>query len=444
MSGQRKTKNDGRNFHIARNFIKQKILHSYVPHEYYEAAHKQVADLFKRTVETGDSDSLLLVGPRGSGKSNLVHTVIKELLEEPSFTGAALMVELNGFIHSDERLSLKDITRQLHAESLVGNREFRSAADNLSFLLESLKSGNKRSKSVIFVIDEFDLFCNRENQSLIYSLFDVAQAAHTPLCLLGITSYYHVLDLLEERVKSRFSRRQLLLHGAGGPDGLKSRYRHLQQLLYLPQRLCLLDIQSSFLEQWNSNLAKICEDRRVQDIIFQQHQTDTSDSYFRNFLFQVISRLSVEKPMLQVSDFVEIYEKNMEDSKMNMLNGLSVLELCLVIAMKHFTEIYNGEPFNFELILRSYLRFVRQNSSILVTQRSVILKAFQHLKVMEFIKLLEGEDEEEYNELSIGRQKQDEFKMYRLMITDDQIDAAIRAYPNLPTEVSQWACSSLQ
>ncbi|XP_047105536.1 origin recognition complex subunit 4 isoform X2 [Schistocerca piceifrons] len=393
MSGQRKTKNDGRNFHIARNFIKQKILHSYVPHEYYEAAHKQVADLFKRTVETGDSDSLLLVGPRGSGKSNLVHTVIKELLEEPSFTGAALMVELNGFIHSDERLSLKDITRQLHAESLVGNREFRSAADNLSFLLESLKSGNKRSKSVIFVIDEFDLFCNRENQSLIYSLFDVAQAAHTPLCLLGITSYYHVLDLLEERVKSRFSRRQLLLHGAGGPDGLKSRYRHLQQLLYLPQRLCLLDIQSSFLEQWNSNLAKICEDRRVQDIIFQQHQTDTSDSYFRNFLFQVISRLSVEKPMLQVSDFVEIYEKNMEDSKMNMLNGLSVLELCLV---------------------------------------------------MEFIKLLEGEDEEEYNELSIGRQKQDEFKMYRLMITDDQIDAAIRAYPNLPTEVSQWACSSLQ
>ncbi|XP_049853220.1 origin recognition complex subunit 4 isoform X2 [Schistocerca gregaria] len=338
MSGQRKTKNDGRNFHIARNFIKQKILHSYVPHEYYEAAHKQVADLFKRTVETGDSDSLLLVGPRGSGKSNLVHTVIKELLEEPSFTGAALMVELNGFIHSDERLSLKDITRQLHAESLVGNREFRSAADNLSFLLESLKSGNKRSKSVIFVIDEFDLFCNRENQSLIYSLFDVAQAAH----------------------------------------------------------------------------------------------------------FQVISRLSVEKPMLQVSDFVEIYEKNMEDSKMNMLNGLSVLELCLVIAMKHFTEIYNGEPFNFELILRSYLRFVRQNSSILVTQRSVILKAFQHLKVMEFIKLLEGEDEEEYNELSIGRQKQDEFKMYRLMITDDQIDAAVRAYPNLPTEVSQWAYSSLQ
>lgn len=444
MSGQRKHKNDGRSFHIARNFVKQKILHSYVPHEYYEAAHKELNDLFKRTVETGDSDSLLLVGPRGSGKSNLVQAVINQLQEEPSFRKAALVVELNGFIHSDERLSLKDITRQLHAESLVGNREFRSAADNLSFLLESLKSGNKRSKSVIFIIDEFDLFCNRENQSLIYSLFDVAQAAHTPLCLLGITSYYHVLDLLEERVKSRFSRRQLLLHGAGGPDGLKSRYRHLRQLLYLPKRLCLLGIQPSFLEEWNLNITKICEDRTVQDIMFQHHQADTSDSGFRNFLFQVVSRLSVKKPVLEVSDFVEIYEKHMEDSKMNMLNGLSVLELCLVIAMKHFTEIYNGEPFNFELILRSYLRFVRQNSSILVTQRSVILKAFQHLKVMEFIKLTEGEDEEEHNELSIGRQKQDEFKMYRLMITDDQIDAAIRAYPNLPTEVSQWAYSSLQ
>ena len=30
--------------------------------------------------------------------------------------------------------------------------------------------------------------------------------------------------------------------------------------------------------------------------------------------------------------------------------GLSILELCLVIAMKHLTEIYDGEPFNFEMI----------------------------------------------------------------------------------------------
>ena len=27
-----------------------------------------------------------------------------------------------------------------------------------------------------------------------------------------------------------------------------------------------------------------------------------------------------------------------------------MLELCLIIAMKHITDIYEGEPFNFEMV----------------------------------------------------------------------------------------------
>lgn len=35
-----------------------------------------------------------------------------------------------------------------------------------------------------------------------------------------------------------------------------------------------------------------------------------------------------------------------------MLHGVSVLELCLVIAMKHIVEINDGEPFNFEMVYK--------------------------------------------------------------------------------------------
>ena len=35
-----------------------------------------------------------------------------------------------------------------------------------------------------------------------------------------------------------------------------------------------------------------------------------------------------------------------------MLHGVSVLELCLVIAMKHVRQIYDDEPFNFEMVFR--------------------------------------------------------------------------------------------
>lgn len=31
-------------------------------------------------------------------------------------------------------------------------------------------------------------------------------------------------------------------------------------------------------------------------------------------------------------------------------SGLSILELCLIIAMKHLNDIYEGEPFNLQMV----------------------------------------------------------------------------------------------
>ena len=38
------------------------------------------------------------------------------------------------------------------------------------------------------------------------------------------------------------------------------------------------------------------------------------------------------------------------DTKSVMLQGLSVLELCLIVSMKNITELSDGEPFNFEMV----------------------------------------------------------------------------------------------
>lgn len=52
------------------------------------------------------------------------------------------------------------------------------STENLNFLLESLKSSDrKKTKSIIFIMDEFDLFCQHKNQTLLYNLFDVCQSA---------------------------------------------------------------------------------------------------------------------------------------------------------------------------------------------------------------------------------------------------------------------------
>jgi origin recognition complex subunit 4 len=51
--------------------------------------------------------------------------------------------------------------------------------------------------------------------------------------------------------------------------------------------------------------------------------------------------------------------------------------------MKHETEIYDGEPLNFETVYNRYIKFANQNSSIQSVQKPVIMKAFEHIKVRE-------------------------------------------------------------
>ncbi|XP_016119456.1 origin recognition complex subunit 4-like, partial [Sinocyclocheilus grahami] len=67
------------------------------------------------------------------------------------------------------------------------------------------------SRPVLFVLDEFDLFAHHKNQTLLYNLLDVSQSAQTPVAVVGLTCRLDVLELLEKRVKSRFSHRQIHL-----------------------------------------------------------------------------------------------------------------------------------------------------------------------------------------------------------------------------------------
>lgn len=67
------------------------------------------------------------------------------------------------------------------------------------------------SKSVIFLIDEFDLFATHARQTLLYNLFDIAQARKAPIAVIGMTTRIDVVESLEKRVKSRFSHRYVYL-----------------------------------------------------------------------------------------------------------------------------------------------------------------------------------------------------------------------------------------
>ncbi|CAB4021445.1 origin recognition complex subunit 4, partial [Paramuricea clavata] len=99
----------------------------------------ELEELILKCSEFGESNSALLVGPRGSGKSTAIDYALKTLKEENKLEHL-LEVKLNGLVQTDDKLALKEITFQLQLENTVGDKIFGSFAENLVFLLEALKT----------------------------------------------------------------------------------------------------------------------------------------------------------------------------------------------------------------------------------------------------------------------------------------------------------------
>ncbi|MEJ1278124.1 origin recognition complex subunit 4 [Cricetulus griseus] len=212
-----------------------------------QVQYKHLIELLKRTAINGESNSVLIVGPRGSGKTMLINHALKELMEIREVSENVLQVHLNGLMQINDKIALTEITRQLNLENVVGDKVFGSFAENLSFLLEALKKGNRaNSCPVIFILDEFDLFAHQKNQTLLYNLFDISQSAQTPVAVIGLTCRLDILELLEKRVKSRFSHRQIhLMNSFDFPQYMKI----FKEQLSLPEEFP----NKVFAERWNEN-----------------------------------------------------------------------------------------------------------------------------------------------------------------------------------------------
>lgn len=193
----------------------------------------------------GENQSVLIVGPRASGKARLVRGVLQRLRsEEADSHGGFQLVQLSGRLQKDDAASLLEVARQLsleaqldaHLASLSANGSASggqlSVAAGLRLILTQLRAASAARQSVVFVLHHFEALASRAKQSLLYSLLDLAQSAHCRLALIGLCTRLDVLDSLEKRVRSRFSGRLLftahlcaqrdVLHALGGLLSLPS------------------------------------------------------------------------------------------------------------------------------------------------------------------------------------------------------------------------------
>ena len=389
--------------------------------------HKQqfdeLYDLVDQTVSTGGSNSVLILGPRGVGKSVLVNEVLVRVSKESSsFCTDGLTVKLNGLVETDDKLALKEITRQLNLENVVGEKVFGSFAQHLEFLLASLNADTtgRNSKPIVFVLEEFDLFCNHKNQTLLYNLFDVAQSRAAPIIVIGISSSLDVIECLEKRVKSRFNHRQLTLFPM---RKFEDYFEVIKHYLLVP------DVGNSVAKkQWNSHVCKLLQANDVYKTLRRLFASNTTIAYLKQCLYAVLCLLEDDK--LSSNHLIEVLNDQTTSPECSLLVGLSVLEMCVLISIKHVLYLYEGQSFNFEMAYHEYDKFATRKAKMFRYDRAVVMKAWETLLDLELISPTDK-----------GSKAQKEFRLHSMHVSPEMIMTAVEN--GLPLPVKEWASSGI-
>ncbi|KAI7862452.1 origin recognition complex subunit 4 C-terminus-domain-containing protein [Spinellus fusiger] len=390
--------------------------------------YDQLYQLLHQTATVGESNSCLLIGNRGTGKTALVQSVLDNLQKEKETSFC--VVYLNGLTATTDRLALNEIARQLAAQQQQqhtnsSQRSFSSFSESFDYILSLLKAGNKQTLPVIFILDEFDQFTLQPKQTLLYNLLDTVQSAQSPLAVVGLTCRLDTLELLEKRVKSRFSHRQIYLF----PPATFGDFVETAK-----SGLCVSakSSMSSYYEEFNQSIETLFQDPTIYSLLRRIFDISKDLRMFYKICFGPVSVLSCEQPFLSVESLHQASITQHADCKTELLKGVSLLELVLIISMKKLIE-KDIRSFNFQMVYDEYKDFMNRTQvrglgfGMKLYKPSVALKAFENLQSFEIVCPTD----------SISKCPK-EYRMTKLMLEGSQVTETVLKYKDCPSIVYKW------
>ncbi|THZ79251.1 hypothetical protein D6C85_00607 [Aureobasidium pullulans] len=324
--------------------------------------YAKIASVIDQTIVAGESNSMLVIGARGTGKTSVVESILHEQAVKNS--DLFHVVRLNGFIHTDDKIALRDIWRQLGREmDLEEDAASKNYADTLTTLLALLshpeelgRSADQVTKSVVFVLDEFDLFATHPRQTLLYNLFDIAQSRKAPIAVLGLTTRFDVAEQLEKRVKSRFSHRHVHLSLAKD----LSSFRHICQIALTP--VSVDNITEQGLQAWNAILNDLFTLDTFNTHLRHLYYLSKSVPAFHTSMLMAICTLPLSSSEITSSDLLahlsepgSLTSLTPPDAKLASLASLSSLQLALLISAARLTIIHDTDIVSFALCYAEYV-----------------------------------------------------------------------------------------
>ncbi|CAI7908360.1 unnamed protein product, partial [Closterium sp. NIES-54] len=413
--------------------------------------------------------SLLLLGPRGCGKTLVLQRALADLRASPH-TPPFLAVHLDGRMHADDRAALKEMARQLSASlPHLDALSLHSYSDNVRMLHHVLRLCSQARRSLIVVLDEFDHFASRGKQGILYLLLDLMHSPDSHLAVIAISASQDSDQLLEKRVRSRFSNRKIIFL----PPQPQDLVRLLRSTLTLPvQRLPSLhfappnttnpshtstappnttDSWAAFATEFNKWVEATFQHPSVLAVLLQSTALNRTVPHIFKLGFRAVCEMVRRGGQtLSVADFERAYAATTQPIRQQMLSGLSVLELYLLVAF-HRTEARavagaggtaagaggaggttvegaasGSHPINFHTAFKEYesRRVAARGSVSDVFSQESALQAYGRLIDANFVAVASGQQPASVEDL--------EFLPARLLVTAYELEEAINKNPRVP------------
>uniref|UniRef100_A0A0E0C660 Origin of replication complex subunit 4 n=1 Tax=Oryza meridionalis TaxID=40149 RepID=A0A0E0C660_9ORYZ len=384
--------------------------------------------LVASSVSEACNNSVLLLGPRGCGKaavrfSFLVHSsaplsavfwnagvvfdemcqwavydftlsVVDMVLDDlkKEHPDAISVIRLNGMLHSDDNCATK-----------------ASSDDNTEFMIDMLRECGLAHKTIIFVLEEFDLFAQGK-QRLLYSLLDAMQSLTSQAVVIGVSCRLDADQLLEKRVRSRFSHRKLLFV----PSSVDSLQRLMEHLLALPEDSPL---PTKYVREYNAR--SIFNDKKFKGILSSLTDADATTSHILRFL--VVSYMDIDSGLLSMQSFMNALSSMQRQPKMDSLQDLSILELYILVCMNRL-EDKEKSSYNFITIMKEYKSVQDAYKTSDKYSHTVCFRAFEHLLDRELISFADNK----------GRNQALEYRPVKLLISSRELAESLKLNTTCP------------
>ncbi|CAE6489976.1 unnamed protein product [Rhizoctonia solani] len=374
-------------------------------------AVSKLRSLLRRTVETGEGNSCLLVGPRGSGKTRTVLRALQTLIQSsrlqsqvrpstppnptkprgrtkqagraaqqsaPPALVAPIVINLSGHAQTNDRLAMREIARQLVLQSgealdvPLDEEEVDEGPTGVhvptaTHLPQIVGALARQIRPVIVILDAFDLFAEHARQALLYCLLDTVQSCRAGqgsqgLAVVGVTSRIDCLTMLEKRVKSRFSHRIIRVSPPSTVDSYISLIMSSIAISGRPEKPRLLSTPKknrkpasittqadSWCTTWKDSIDRIITDRQFKQILEDIFDLSRDVRLLLRILSAAVASLTPSSPWLTVGTISRSIQSQCAPLPFIFLQELEYPCVALLVATQHIHD-RGHDVFTFKML----------------------------------------------------------------------------------------------